>query len=149
MPDTNVELDVQTGAPPDNTWKKCTDSAGTEINFCCKYTGGDWPASENGGPGYFQATGNRGVAKHVRVTLVAADIWQPNNPTSHGFRITDIEFTPDPSDCSVQGADPAHRIILDVNNNIQEGTYTVVVAYKSEDGTEVDDIHCDPGWRNN
>jgi hypothetical protein len=150
MPDTSVDLDVQTGSPPDDTWTICKDGTGANINYCCKFTGGDWPADDPngaGGPGYFQATGNRGVAKHVRVELVATPIWR--GPNGNGFKITDIEITPYPSDCSVQGADPAHRIILDVNNNLQEGTYTVIVAHKSEGGTVVNDINCHPGWRNN
>ena len=59
MANTKVHLDVQTGTgTPPNGWKKCTNSAGAEIDFACKYTGGNWPADDPlpppGGPGFFQ-----------------------------------------------------------------------------------------------
>lgn len=151
---TNVQLDVQTGAPPDNTWKKCTDGAGNEIDFCCKYTGGNYPADDPdpppGGPGFFQATKGQG-AMTAHVSLVAADIWQ--GPNGNGFKITDIDITYDPPNptnpnISVNGSGSTQRQIVDKAEDVQIGDYTVVVAHRDKNGTEVHDIHCDPGWRN-
>ncbi len=146
-PETHVDLHVQTGAPPDDTWKTCTDGAGSDIDFCCKYTGGDWPDSEGGGPGFFQAKTGQG-AKTVNLTLVADDIWHPN---SHGFKITGFTYTPPNAELSMVGNAPHKRQIIDkASVDVSDGTYTIIVAFKDgPDGPETDNIHCDPGWRNN
>jgi hypothetical protein len=143
---TQIELEVKTGSPPDSSWKKCTDSSGNEIDFSCRYSGGDW---SSGGAGAFQAIVGEG-AKTAHLTLNADHIWQPANPNSYGFRIEDVEIEPPNSDCSLQGGGTAsQRQIVDKAENIQEGTYTVIVAHKTEDGqTITEGIHCDPGWRN-
>ena len=144
-PDTHVQLHVQTGAPPDNTWKKCKDGADNEINFRCKYTGGDWSAN---GPGSFESDTGQGV-KTVHLTLVADPIWNENNPNSHGFRITGMTYDPDNGELSMVGNASHVRQILDQSGiDVEEGTYTIIVAYKPETGDPNYDIHCDPGWRN-
>ena len=151
--DTHVDLHVQTGAPPDDKWKTCTDGAGKDLEFCCKYTGGDWPADDPvppaGGPGYFQAKTGQG-AKTVHLTLVADDIWG-NNPNSHGFRITGFTYTPPNAELSMVGNAAHKRQIIDkASVDVSDGTYTIVVDFKDgPDGSETYNIHCDPGWRNN
>ena len=150
-PPTNVELHVKTGAPPDDTWKTCTGSD-PEGEFCCKYTGGDWPADDpappGGGPGYFQAKTGQG-AKTVHLSLVVDDIWHENNPNSHGFRITDLIYDPD-GELDMVGNAPHERQIIDkASVDVPDGTYTIVVAFKDGvDGPETHNIQCDPGWRN-
>ena len=161
MPDTHITLYVQKDEPDDpDGWKRCTKD-GADTDFWCKYEGGNYPANDPvpppGGPGYFQTvTPNDNVPFHANITLVADEIWTPA-PTAHGFKITGVDITyvpPGPSDpqLSVVGAGPTQRTIIDKNTVPgQKGTYTVIVAFKDEppNGLETDDLHCDPGWRNN
>ena len=152
-PETHVHLHVQTGLPPDTAWKKCTDGADNEIDFCFKYTGGDYPANDPvlpiGGPGFFQSKTGQGV-KTVHLMLVADSIWIKPNPNSHGFRITTMTCEPHCEQLSMVGGAPAVRQILDQSDiDVEQGTYTIIVAYKPDGGNPNYDIHCDPGWRNN
>ena len=87
----------------------------------------------------------------AHVSLVAADIWQ--GPNGNGFKITGIDITYDPPNptkpnISVNGSGSTQRQIVDKAEDVQIGDYTVVVAHRDKNGTEVHDIHCDPGWRN-
>ena len=151
MADTTVKLAVKKGAlpePPDG-WKKCKDGDGTEIDFHCKYTGGNTAADDGSWEFDHDDTGNSG--KNIQVQLDDTDIW--HGPKGNGFKITDIEITydgnPPDKDLSVQGEGPTHRTIKNANKHAQEGDFTVVVAHRDADGTVVEDIHCDPGWKNN
>lgn len=144
-PETHVQLHVQKGEPKDpDAWKKCTKD-GEKTDFWCMYTGGDWPED---GPGSFQAKTGQG-SKTVNLSLVANPIWS-NNPNSHGFRITDLTYDPD-GELSMVGEAPHVRQLID-NASVDvlpKGTYTIIVAFKDGPGGKpVEDIHCDPGWRN-
>lgn len=148
IPDTPVKLDVQSGSPPDDTWKKCQDSAGADIDFCCQFTGGNWPDGQ-GGPGCYQATGRGNGTLTVHLKLEAKPIWTGNNGS--GYKITDVTFDPDNGQCSASGNAPDQRQILDKNDEAVEpfAKYTVVVAYRAGTSGDGKDLYCHPRWRNN
>jgi len=152
-PDTNVELDVQPGLPPDATWKKCQDSAGADLDtFCCQFTGGDWDASDGGEPGAFQSDTGKGD-KNVHLELTASPIWRGNNGT--GYRINDITFENNDNQCEVSGNAPDRRVIKDKsdkkvpqNQADPPGEYTVIVDYRADSDDPTVTLYCHPRWRN-
>ena len=130
----HVDLYVKINSTPDTGWTKCKDGSGIGIGFCCYFTGGNWP---EGGPGYFQGKKVKTPSPlHVQIEL-----------KSTAFEITGINYTPPGGNVTAAPIGSSGKWeITDSNNDIQLGTYTVIVKETKTGGVAT--IHCHPGWKN-
>ena len=151
-----ANLNVTGASPPDDTWKACKTSANQTDGFWYKFTGGN--SADDDGSWEFTADSTGNGAKFIDIKLVAADGWDPHNPTtSQGYRITSIPISydstepDDKKDITVQDqSDPRCWRLKDKNKDVESGEYKVIVSYTppGANPSVVTDIECDPAWRN-